>query len=412
MNNFNISELADRTREAQIALGHCLHTAWTNYTDALLPIVKIHEQNGKEHLDKDILNGYVRHIEGRLSRKEIGTSYFNILRLGAERMVEMNETGTLEWTCRGRVSKFILNDYYDGLLEMFLSSDDWHNNTRGDVTWVARKFFAWLIQDGHNDLSDAGAGEIQRFMIHCTKHLRSSSMYDIQLYMKKLCRCLNEGGYLPSDFKSLLSFKVNRESKMYPAAMDSDVAAILNTIDRSKTKGRRDYAIILLAAVTGLRAIDIARLKLSDIDWQKGEIKIIQSKTGKPLVLPLTKDIGEAIKDYILNGRQATSSDAVFLRHHAPFKAFTNSISIGNMYDGYCKRANIFREPHDGKGFHSLRRAVGKKLVTSGISINTTAQILGDVKIESTKKYISLDSRHLKECALDFSGIEMEVQNA
>jgi len=196
---------------------------------------------------------------------------------------------------------------------------------------------------------------------------------------------------------------------MYPAALDDEVAAVLEVIDRRKTKGKRDYAIILLAVVTGLRAVDIARLKLTEIDWQSGEIKIIQAKTGRPLALPLTKDVGEAIQDYILNGRQETTSEEIFLRHHAPFQAFKDGIAIGDMYDDYCKRAGIFREPYDGKGFHSLRRSVGKRLVTSGVSVHTAAQILGDANINSTKKYIALDSRHLKECALDFAGIELGV---
>lgn len=409
MNNSRIGELAERTRDAQAALGLTPHTVWNHYTTALLPIVKLHEQAGLEYFNQGILNEYVHRIEERRDRNEIGINHYSRLRHGAERLTEMHETGKLEWSCRGRASKFVLNEYYEALLEEFLSEGDWHQNTRGDLTWITRRFFAWLIQGEHNDLTGVGAKEIQQFMIHCSKHLRSSSLYNMQLYMKKLCRYLHEHDYLPNSFEALLSFKVCRESKMYPAAMDDEVAAVLNTIDRRMPKGKRDYAIILLAVVTGLRAIDITRLKLSDIDWRNGEIKIAQAKTGQSLVLPLTKDVGEAIQDYILNGRQETTASEVFIRHHAPFQAFKDGVAIGDMYDAYCKRAGILRQSHDGKGFHSLRRYVGKKLVTSGISVNIAAQILGDVKIESTKKYISLDSHHLKECALDLSGIEMAV---
>ena len=93
----------------------------------------------------------------------------------------------------------------------------------------------------------------------------------------------------------------------------------------------------------------------------------------------------------------------MFLRLHAPYKGFANGVGIGDMFDSYRKKANLPRNAFDGKGFHSLRRAVGRNMVTSGVSINTVAQVLGDRNIDSTKKYISLDSRHLKECALDFS---------
>ena len=409
MSNIRIGELAERTRDAQTALGLTPHTVWNHYTTALLPIVKLHEQAGLEYFDQSLLDGYIHRIEARRDGNEIGVNHYRRLRHGVERLTEMHETGKLEWSCRGRASKFILNEYYEALLESFLSEGNWHQNTCGDLTWITRRFFAWLIQDGHDDLNGVGAQEIQRFMVYCSNHLRSSSLYNMQLYMKKLCRHLHERGYLPNTFEALLSFKVCRESKMYPAAMDDEVAAVLNTIDRRMPKGKRDYAIILLAIVTGLRAIDITRLKLTDIDWQNGEIKIVQAKTGQSLALPLTKDVGEAIRDYILNGRQETASGEIFIRHHAPFQAFKDGVAIGDIYDAYCKRAGILRHAHDGKGIHSLRRYVGKKLVTSGISINIAAQILGDVKIESTKKYISLDSHHLKECALDLSGIEMAV---
>ena len=409
MNTITIKELADRTREAQLAMGHSLHTVWEHYTSALIPIVRLHEKKGKEYFDRELIGKYIRQVEERFDRGEIGVSHYGSLCNGAKRLTEMYETGKLEWSCRGRISKFVLNEYYETLLLDFLSQENWHQNTRGDVTWITRKFFAWLIQNGHSDLSKVGAEEIQNFMIYCSKHMRGSSVHNVQVFTRRLCKYLHEQNHLPNSFATLLSFRISRESKMYPAALDDEVAAVLNTIDRRMPKGKRDYAMILLATVTGLRAIDITRLKLSDIDWRKGEIKLIQSKTGKSLVLPLTKDVGEAIQNYILHGRQETVSDAIFLRHHAPFQAFKDSASIGDMYNDYCKKAGVLREPHDGKGFHSLRRAVGKKLATAGVSVNTTAQVLGDRDINSTKKYIALDSRHLKECALNFSGIEMGV---
>lgn len=130
-------------------------------------------------------------------------------------------------------------------------------------------------------------------------------------------------------------------------------------------------------------------------------------KTGVPLALPLTTDVGAAIKDYILNGRQKTQCDMVFLRQHAPYKGFANGVAIGDLYDDYLKKAGLPRNAFDGKGFHSLRRGVGKNMITSGVSAHTIAQVFGDRNTNSIKKYISLDSHHLKECALPFSGIEV-----
>jgi integrase len=214
-----------------------------------------------------------------------------------------------------------------------------------------------------------------------------------------------ESGHAADNYSGLFDFQVSRESKLFPALPPEEIVAMLEMIDKRTPKGKRDYAIILLGAVVGLRAVDIARMRLSDIDWEKGEIRVVQSKTDKSLALPLTKDVGEAIKEYILNGRQQTTSDNVFLRCHVPYQGFANSCSIGDMYDYYRKRAGLPRDAFDGKGFHALRRTFGKNLTQAGVPVTMTVQILGGDDINSAKKYIALGTKHLKECALDFAGI-------
>ena len=120
--------------------------------------------------------------------------------------------------------------------------------------------------------------------------------------------------------------------------------------------------------------------------------------------------MGEALRDYILNGRPETDCEEVFLRALPPYLPFKDPYCINTQFRVYCKRAGISREAWDGLGFHSLRRAAGKRLVTAGTPVNTVAQVLGHTSIDSTKKYIALDSGHLAECALDFLGIEVEVR--
>jgi len=76
---------------------------------------------------------------------------------------------------------------------------------------------------------------------------------------------------------------IPKRRKIYPGFSNAEKLAILESADRATVKGKRNYSMMLLAANTGLRAIDIANLKLTDIDWRNCEIKIIQSKTGTPL---------------------------------------------------------------------------------------------------------------------------------
>jgi len=400
-----IKEMAQRTAEEMLAAGLTASTVWYTHDAAFLPIVRAHEASGKEEFDREIMSDYVRDIEQRVEQKEIKPGQYRKLLRGAQRLTEMNDYGQLLWTSPKLASKFKLNSYFQAVLDEFLSSLECSPKSRSDAMWVTRKYFSWLILEGHIDLSGAGAVEIQRFMIYCSNHMKGTGVHNVKLYMKKLCHFLAGRGYSAGTFEGLLNFKVSRESKLYPATAPEEMAAILDVIDRRTPRGKRDYAIILLGIVTGLRAGDIIKLRLNDIDWQKGEIRITQAKTGVPLALPLTADVGEAIQDYILNGRQETDSDAVFLRLHVPYREFTGSTAIGDLYDDYCKKARLPRNAFDGKGFHSLRRAVGKNLVAAGVPVESVAQIIGDNQIDSIKKYVALDSHHLKECALDFSGI-------
>lgn len=85
-------------------------------------------------------------------------------------------------------------------------------------------------------------------------------------------------------------------------------------IDMDSAMGKRDYAIISLAATTGLRAADIIKLKLEDINWEKSELRFIQSKTGGAISLPLIEETADAIKNYILNARPESECNEIFLR--------------------------------------------------------------------------------------------------
>jgi integrase len=200
----------------------------------------------------------------------------------------------------------------------------------------------------------------------------------------------------------LFLFRVPVERKIKPFIPQDEIAVVLNSINRNTARGKRDYAIILLAAVTGLRGIDIVELSLNSICWRSGEIKIIQEKTGNALALPLTADVGEAIREYILNARPQSESNHVFLSTRIPFSAMHRR-TPNKILKAYCAKVGLPQQ----RSFHSLRRGVATNMVTSGVSIVTVAQTLGHKTINPTKQYISLDSQNLKECALDFSRIQV-----
>lgn len=120
--------------------------------------------------------------------------------------------------------------------------------------------------------------------------------------------------------------------------------------------------MILIAATTGLWACDLIRLKLTDVDWEKAEIKLVQQKTSRTVYCPLLWEAGEALQDYILNARPKTGCSEIFLRTVAPKTAISTAAAVGFMFKTYQTKAGIRRHPFDGKGFHGLRRRLAKKL--------------------------------------------------
>jgi integrase len=106
---------------------------------------------------------------------------------------------------------------------------------------------------------------------------------------------------------------------------------ILAQSDINTPAGKRDYAILMLASVTGIRAIDIANAKLTDINWRESTIHFVQHKTGFGLSLPLVASAAAAIADYILNARPEAESPYIFLTEVAPYRRLSDKSSVANV---------------------------------------------------------------------------------
>jgi len=361
MSNPTIGELALQTAESLLEHGLSPITVWGEYSTSILPIAKFHEKHGKTRYDSDVMSEYLRMVKQRLDSGEIRASYYRILTNGASRLKQAHDTGKVEWMFRAVTPKIEISGDYEKVLREYLDQGSQKTYHLQDAGWAGRRFFNWLTQEGPDVLSTLSAKDIQRFMHFCATQLKPRSLHKMQSNVRKLCKYLADNGRITSSFEELLSHPIVWEHRVLPAVPPEELAAVLEAIDRRSVQGKRDYAMILLGAATGLRSIDIARLRLTDIDWRDGEIKIVQAKTGKSLVLPLTKSVGEALRDYILCGRPQSEHESVFLTCLAPYRPFAESSSVGRAYIAYRKKAALAKEPNDGRGFHSLRRALGKR---------------------------------------------------
>ena len=204
------------------------------------------------------------------------------------------------------------------------------------------------------------------------------------------------------------SIKARKQTRIPSAWKPEDVEKLIAAIDRGNPAGKRDYAMILLAARLGMRTIDIKRLQLSDLHWSDSRLEIRMSKTGKALTLPILPDVGWAIIEYLKNGRPKVDSPYVFLRHLAPLIPFSDEDRLNQIIAKYMRLAHIPISPHKKRGMHSLRHTLATKLLAENTPLPIISDILGHANTDSTAVYLKVDINQLRRCALD--GFTGEVQ--
>lgn len=249
--------------------------------------------------------------------------------------------------------------------------------------------------------------DIGKYISQSAGNLVPGSLRNILSYTKRFYDFVKAKGETDIAYEGFLSISIRRPEKIQPPTTLDELDAVLAQINRATPIGKRDYAAILLGARIGMRAADIVCMKLQDIDWKRNQIKINQQKTGETLVMPLPFDVGAALQEYILHVRPKSEHEQVFLWANAPFQPLAAGAALGYTYQKYQQKAGIERKAFDGKGFHSLRRMLGTEMAVAGVPATTVAQVLGHRNLNTVKQYISLDTIHLKECALDFRGIEV-----
>lgn len=349
-----IHELIEQTMEALLALGCARQTVWGAYGSCYLPINKFFKNRGVEYYDAATLSEYSQMIKRRWENKEVSTNFYRRARKAVERLTEFYDTGKVDWSFRTPSQKFKLTYHFENILADFLAAEKFSPNRRRDYAWAVRKYLAYLQRNGHLRLDTITADDLRNFIIYCAEKLAGSSLRGMVCYLRRFHNYLQKTNQLYIEDSRLLCFPVVRDQKIQPYLSWDEITRTMEQIDRSTDVGKRDYAIVLLGVRTGLRAVDIANLRLRDIDWRAGTIHILQRKTGVPVTLPLMMDVGKAIQEYILKARPACDSEHIFIRIHTPYRQMPDGNAIGCMFNHYQQKAGIVRKPLDGKGFHAL----------------------------------------------------------
>ena len=178
------------------------------------------------------------------------------------------------------------------------------------------------------------------------------------------------------------------------------VQRVLKACDRETALGRRNYAILLLLARLGLRAGEVIRLRIDDIDWEHGCL-MVRGKAGRMAQLPLPADVARAMARYIRHGRPRCDCRALFIRDYAPRSGLYGANSVAKIVWRALKVAGVNSAR---AGAHLLRHSLATDMLRRGASLDEIGEILRHRSADTTAIYAKVDLNALRSLALAWPG--------
>ena len=263
---------------------------------------------------------------------------------------------------------------------------------------VARSFLASLPGEGQLHLEELSATHVNAFVLAESRRSKTGSAKSMTTRLRALLKYLYVEGLVPEALAGAVPSVAHWKLASLPKALGhGQVARLLGSCDRRTGVGRRDFAIITVLWRLGLRAGEVARLSLDDIDWARGEV-VVKGKRRREDRLPLPTDVGEAIVAWLQRGRPRSGCREVFLRVRAPIVALSAG-GVTSVVRQTCRRAGI-----PLCGAHRLRHTAATELLRAGGSLAEVGQVLRHQESATTSLYAKVDRRALEAVVRPWPG--------
>lgn len=359
-------------------------------------------ENGYSDYSKAGIDCLIAEMRDKYENRRVSRTIFQCVRKIAAMLEEYHSTGTIVW---GRISNHNARrpkEPFAKIFEMYCSDCEHAGRiARGSIQTARSAANVFLLE-----LEDMGCANICDITLQtvntCMTRLAVRNKGGIKTLLwgvKALLTFMHQENVTAADLTVAIPQLVAPRRTVKEGFSADEIALLLSCTDMQTPDGKRDYAIMLAALQTGLRATDIAKLKRQDIDWRSNEIRISQSKTNRPLALTLENESGNAIADYLLNARPKCDLPFVFLTNTAPYRPLKHK-SVSAIVSRRMKCAGVRNSSEMRRGFHTFRRTFGTGLLESGISVDITSEMLGHMRLNSAKSYLATHEQGLKECAL------------
>ena len=296
---------------------------------------------------------------------------------------------------------------YAALLDDF---ERWMTEERGlsrgtlkNRRWHVGRFLDWL-HERRAPVSGLSPRDLDGYLQHL--HAKRLSRVSIKIHtdaVRAFLRHAEWRGWCSAGLAvTLHGPHIYRENGLPMGPSWDDVTRLIEDAASDDPTDTRDRALLLLFAVYGFRAGEVAALRLDDIDWEHDRLTVRRSKAGRSQVYPLVPVVGQAIIRYLKEARPRRACRELFLKVRAPIGPMTAKSLYAVVADRITRLG--LRVPR--RGPHVLRHACAGHLMARGLSLKEIADHLGHRSLTSTRVYAKVDLQGLREvAAFDLGGL-------
>jgi site-specific recombinase XerD len=344
-------------------------------------------------LVKRYINGLQRPPSGRLPKAAEGLSHLLKLWRQQKRLPEARDesprTEADQWLIR-------YEQYLDHVCGVATS-------TRRHYLLMARRFLAASFGAGRLAWSSLQAYQVSEFVRQEAANKRGGGRKLPSTAVRSILRFLVFSGELSAGLDAAALAPRQWTHDAIPQRLSAqEVERALALYAGETPVDLRNRAILMLLSRLGLRACEVVNLCLEDLNWHEAHLLIRSTKTYRDRILPLVKDVGEALANYLCWGRPTTPSRVVFLHLQAPFRPFSDSNAISRIAARALVRVGV--TGHSRLGAHVFRHTAASEMVNQGANFKDVADVLGHQSLQTTGIYAKLDLAALSQVALPWMG--------
>lgn len=283
--------------------------------------------------------------------------------------------------------------------------DEHLRRTRGVCPQGRRSYVRFVLGfldavygDGPIDLARISVRDVVEFVSATTVRYRPGTVQLVATSLRSFFRFLRAAGLREDRMEEAVPMVPRRRLASVPRHLDTlQFTRLIASLDVSSPRAIRDRAMLLCIARLGMRASEVTRLRIDDIDWRNGTVQVRTRKTGHGALLPLPGQVGQAIVDYLRRGRPDTQERYVFVLHHLRVGAPIHSDVVGAAVRRALRLAGISAPI---RGANLLRHSLATDLLGHGTTLKEIADLFGHRSLGTTAIYAKVDVAALREVAL------------